>query len=168
MPQLVTPRLSVAASVRAAAREHGDDSQPVYSGSVACLADEELPDYVEGLLASTQEWVPRPDGHVPSTHLWWVQDNAFVGRVHIRHRLTPFLREVGGHLGYHVVPTHRRCGHATAMLAAALPIAAALGLDCLLLTCDADNVASRKVIEANGGLLQDRRGNMLRFWVPTA
>ncbi len=168
MPQLVVPRLSVAASVRAAAREHGDDPQPVYSGNVAGLADKELPDYVEGLLASTRENSPRPDAHVPSTHLWWVQDNTFLGRVHIRHQLTASLREVGGHLGYHVVPTHRRRGHATTMLATALPVAAALGLDCLLLTCDVDNVASRKVIEANGGLLQDRRGNKLRFWVPTA
>lgn len=53
------------------------------------------------------------------------------------------------------------------MLAAALPVAAALGIECLLLTCDADNVGSRKVINANGGLLQDQRGNKLRFWVPT-
>jgi predicted acetyltransferase len=54
------------------------------------------------------------------------------------------------------------------MLAAALPVAAALGLECVLLTCDQDNVASRRVIERNGGLLQDRRGSKLRFWVPTA
>lgn len=43
----------------------------------------------------------------------------------IRHWPTPFLRGVGGHLGYHVVPTHRRRGHATAMLSAAVPVAAA-------------------------------------------
>ena len=53
------------------------------------------------------------------------------------------------------------------MLAAALPVAAALGLECLLLTCDAGNIGSRRVIEANGGLLQDQRGDKLRFWVPT-
>ena len=104
---------------------------------------------------------------MPSTHLWWVEGDVFLGRVHVRHRLTPFLRETGGHLGYHVVPPARRRGHATAMLAAALPVAAALGLECLLLTCDADNTASRRVIEANGGLLQSQRGDTLRFWVPT-
>jgi predicted acetyltransferase len=35
-------------------------------------------------------------------------------------------------------------------------------------TCDVDNVASRKVIERNGGVLEDRRGDKLRFWVPTS
>ncbi len=96
-----------------------------------------------------------------------MEREQFLGRVHIRHRLTPFLRQVDGHPGYGVVPTDRRRGHATAMLAAALPVAAALGIECLLLTCDADNVGSRKVIDANGGLLQDQSGHKLRFWVPS-
>jgi len=37
-----------------------------------------------------------------------------------------------------------------------------------LVTRDHDNVASRRVIEANGGVFEDRRGDKLRFWVPTA
>jgi len=167
VPELVLPRVAVAPSVRAAAREYRDDPQPVYSGSVAVLDDTELTAYVEGLLADTREGAERPSGYVPSTHLWWVEGEEFLGRVQIRHRLTPHLLEVAGHLGYHVVPHHRRRGHAKAMLAAALPIAAALGIDCLLLTCDSDNVGSRKVIEANGGLFQDQRGDKLRYWVPT-
>ncbi len=167
MPQLVVPRLTVAPSVRAAACAHGDDPQPAYSTTVATLAEDELAGYVDSLLADTREGTPRPAGYVPSTHLWWVEREQFLGRVHIRHRLTPFLRQVDGDLWYHVVPTERHRGHATAMLAAALPVAAALGIECLLLTCDADNVGSRKVIDANGGLLQDQRGHKLRFWVPT-
>ncbi len=167
MPELVIPRLAAAASVRAAAREHGDDPQPAYSTGVATLRDDELSAYVDGLLADTREGTPRPEGYVPSTHLWWVEGTVFLGRIHIRHRLTPFLREAGGHVGYHVVPPHRRRGHATAMLAAALPVAEALGIDCLLLTCDADNGASRRVIENNGGLLHDQRDAKLRFWLPT-
>lgn len=167
VPDLVIPRLAAAASVRAVAREHGDDPQPAYSAGVADLRDDELPAYVDRLLADTREGTPRPEGFVPSTHLWWVDATAFLGRVHIRHRLTPFLRDAGGHLGYYVVPTHRRRGHATAMLAAALPVAAALGIDCLLLTCNADNGGSRRVIENNGGLLHDQRGAKLRFWLPT-
>jgi predicted acetyltransferase len=52
------------------------------------------------------------------------------------------------------------------MLAAALPVARSLGIDPALLTCDADNIASRKVIEANGGVLEDSRHGKLRYWVP--
>ena len=42
------------------------------------------------------------------------------------------------------------------MLAAVLVEARAKGIDQALLTCDVDNVASRKVIEANGGVLEDQ------------
>jgi predicted acetyltransferase len=54
------------------------------------------------------------------------------------------------------------------MLARALPVAAALGIDEVLITCDEDNTGSRKVIESNGGRFDDQRGIKLRFWVPTS
>jgi predicted acetyltransferase len=54
------------------------------------------------------------------------------------------------------------------MLSAALPVAARLGINMALVTCDVDNVASRRVIEANGGI-PDRPGDgKLRFWIPTS
>jgi predicted acetyltransferase len=53
------------------------------------------------------------------------------------------------------------------MLAAALPIAHQLGIDPALVTCDVTNIGSRKVIEANGGVLEDERGGKRRYWVPT-
>ena len=53
------------------------------------------------------------------------------------------------------------------MLRAALPIVHRLGISSALVTCDHDNIGSRKVIEACGGLLEDRRADKLRFWVPT-
>lgn len=168
MPELVIPRHCFAGSVRDAARESGSDEHPDYGTSVAALTDDELIAYVERLLGDTREHAPRPTGWVPSTHLWWVDGATYLGRVQIRHRLTPVLREVGGHLGYYVLPAHRRLGHATAMLAATVPVAAALGIECLLITCDVDNIGSRKVIEANGGLFAGRRADKLRFWVPTA
>jgi predicted acetyltransferase len=167
MPMLVVPRLSVAASVRAAAVEHGDDAMDLYRDKLAALADDELQDYVDALLADTRERTERPPGYVPSTHLWWVEGDRFLGRLHIRHRLTPFLIEEGGHIGYHVIPSARRQGHATAMLHAGLAVAATLGIDCALITCDEDNLGSRKAIEANGGLFHDRRAGKLRYWVPT-
>jgi predicted acetyltransferase len=53
------------------------------------------------------------------------------------------------------------------MLAAALPIARALGIDRVLVTCDADNVGSQRTIEKNGGAFEDQRANKLRYWIPT-
>jgi predicted acetyltransferase len=105
---------------------------------------------------------------VPSTTLWWVDGDEYLGRLAIRHRLTPRLTNLGGHIGYDVKPSARRQGHATAMLAAALPLARARGIDPALVTCDESNAGSRRVIEANGGVLEDKRGSELRFWVPTS
>ncbi len=105
---------------------------------------------------------------MPGTSLWWADGDEYLGRLTIRHRLTPSLLELGGHIGYDIRPSAGRRGHATAMLAAALPVARGMGLDPVLITCDEDNVGSRKVIEANGGVLEDARRGKLRFWVPTS
>jgi predicted acetyltransferase len=110
----------------------------------------------------------RPEGIVPATTLWWVDGDEYLGRLSIRHELTDPLREFGGHIGYVVRPSARRKGNATAMLAASLPVARDLGIDPALLTCDSDNVGSRRVIESNGGVFEDQRDDKLRFWVPTS
>lgn len=123
--------------------------------------------YVAELRLEELEETPRPEGWVPATTLWWVERDEYLGRLAIRHRLTPVLLEKGGHIGYDVRASARRRGHATAMLRAALPVAHALGIDPALLTCDVDNVASRRVIERNGGVLEDERAGKLRFWVRT-
>lgn len=119
--------------------------------------------YVEHLGAEALEDSPRPAGYVPVTTLWYVDGSTYLGRLAIRHRLTPALLETG----YDVRQSTRRRGHATAMLRAALPVARSLGIESALVTCDTDNVASRKVIEANGGVLEDERKGKLRFWVVT-
>ncbi len=49
----------------------------------------------------------------------------------------------------------------------ALPHAASLGVDPALLTCDVDNVASARVIEASGGVLDHVRGPTRHYWLPT-
>lgn len=123
--------------------------------------------FVESLHAQALEETARPAGFVPTTTLWWVDGADYLGRVAVRHRLNEFLLAVGGHIGYDVRPSRRREGHATAMLRATLPHARALGIDSALVTCDTDNTASIRVIEAAGGVFEDQRGIKLRFWVPT-
>jgi predicted acetyltransferase len=110
---------------------------------------------------------PRAEGFVCQTSWWWVDGEEYVGRISLRHELNERLRDFGGHIGYDVRRSRRRQGHATRMLAAVLLEARATGIEEALLTCDAANLASRGVIEANGGVLEDQRGSKLRYWVPT-
>jgi len=130
-------------------------------------AEEGFAGDVAELRAAALEETARPEGHVPSTTWWWVDGCEYLGRLAFRHRLTEHLREVGGHIGYDVRPSARRQGHATAMLAAALPRVRELGVALALITCDVDNIASRRVIESAGGRFEDQRGGKLRFWVAT-
>jgi predicted acetyltransferase len=131
------------------------------------MSDEAFGKFVAAVRADQLEETPRPPGFVPDTELWWVDGDEFLGRIGVRHRLTPTLLEAGGHIGYDVRPSARRRGHATRMLGEALAIARELGINPALITCDVDNVGSRTVIERNGGVLEDQRGRMLRFWVRT-
>ncbi|GAA3383163.1 GNAT family N-acetyltransferase [Cryptosporangium minutisporangium] len=178
MPQLSSPVERVHRSFLAAMAEFRDEGRgdvgddTMISKELREFADrwptrEGFAEYVGWLRAQALEDSPRPEGFVPSTTLWWIEDDDYLGRVAIRHRLTPHLFEVGGHIGYDVRPSARRRGHATAMLRAALSVAHGLGIASALVTCDASNVASRKVIEANRGTFDDQRGEKLRFWVPT-
>jgi len=179
VPELVRPDVRLHASFVAAMREFaaegrggsGDDTtlggdirerRKLWRGALGFAT------FVDGLIAQSEEDAPRPAGWVPSTTLWWVEGDEFLGRLAIRHRLTPHLLEVGGHIGYDVRPSARRRGHATAMLAAAVPVARTIGIDPALITCDTDNVGSRRVIENNGGVLEDERSGKLRYWVRTS
>jgi predicted acetyltransferase len=177
MPSLVEPTVAVRESFLAAMREFADEGRAGDDTMVGrdlvdwgdrWKTDEGFAAYVRAVVRDREEDAPRDPGWVPCTTLWWVDGIAYLGRIAIRHRLTPALREAGGHIGYDVRRSARRRGHATAMLAAALPVAASLGIDPALVTCDNINLGSRKVIEANGGVFQDQRGVKLRYWVPTS
>lgn len=179
MPLLLPPTVDVHQSFLEAMAEFqaegrgGVDDATMIGGEIRAHADrwaapDVFAEYVASLRADVLEETPRPAGFVPATTLWWVDGDAYLGRLAIRHRLTEWLLEEGGHIGYDVRPTARLRGHATAMLLAALPVARALGIDSALVTCDVDNVGSRRVIERNGGVFEDERSGKLRFWVPTA
>lgn len=164
---LVPPNPRHADSFRAAMAEETDWLE-MFGATPASLATEEgLHDYVRRLLAESLAETPRPAHWVPSTTFWWVDGEAFCGRLTIRHHLNERLLQVGGHIGYWIRPSARGRGHATRAFHAALPYAARLGIAEALVTCDTDNHASRRIIEGAGGRFEDQRGIKLRYWVPT-
>lgn len=121
--------------------------------------DDASADYASWLrrIADTARGVDLAPGRVPATFLLAEVSGQIVGRTSIRHTLNDVLLQIGGHIGYVVRPEYRRRGYATAILAQSLDIAVDLGIDRVLVTCDDDNVASARTIEANGGVLEDVR-----------
>ncbi|MBR3718443.1 MAG: GNAT family N-acetyltransferase, partial [Firmicutes bacterium] len=61
-----------------------------------------------------------PAGYVPATTLWLVEGDRFIGRVNIRHRLSPGLLRFGGHIGYTIRPSEQGKGYGKLQLAMAL------------------------------------------------
>ena len=97
--------------------------------------------------------VPRLPGYSR-----WMWDGEFCGSIGFRWQpgttaLPPYCL---GHVGFSVVPWKRRRGYATRALQLLLPQAGEEGLAYIDLTTNSDNIASRRVIEANGGKLVER------------
>jgi predicted acetyltransferase len=88
----------------------------------------------------------------------WMWDGEFCGSIGFRWQQgTSELPEYClGHIGYSVVPWKRNRGYATRALALLLPYAREEGLSYVELTTDEDNIASQRVIEANGGEVVER------------
>jgi len=120
--------------------EYYREGKANFSKYVQCLSDE-----AKGLNLR--------EGYVPCSHFWLVNpEKIIVGAIRVRHNIdNEFLSLEAGHIGYDIAPSHRGQGNGKLMLKLALTKATELGVFRALLTADEDNVASRKVIEANGG-----------------
>jgi predicted acetyltransferase len=131
---------------------------------------EDFPAYLRGL-SDGARGIGLSPGRAPYSTFWLASGRHLVGRSGLRHHLTPELEDEGGHVGYDIRPSERRKGYGTLILRLTLAEARKLGLNRALLTCDADNVASAKVIEKNGGRLQGqsvskRSGKLIsRYWI---
>ena len=88
------------------------------------------------------------EGYVSSTRLWLIEDEKFVGVFDIRHRLTESLKKEGGNVAYYIIPSAR--GRALAQKGLKLCCQYAfetLGLNEVLVTCKATNIASYKTMK---------------------
>jgi predicted acetyltransferase len=163
--QLVWPSSEHLASY-VAALEKGWSADNV-RGAVA--AREELAKIKADPLAFLQGLVDReakggpitlPDGSVVARipgFRRWMWDGEFCGSIAMRWQpgTTALPPHCLGHIGYAVVPWKQGRGYATLALRSLLPEARALGLAFVEVTTDPDNVASQRVIEANGGVLYE-------------
>ena len=153
MAELVKPSVAYQKSFVEAVREFQAEGRPVYMDLDGNGLEKDFKAYVADL--RRRETTPPQPGWVPDTILWLVEGDQFIGRISLRHGLTGDLHRFGGHIGYEIRPSQRRKGYGTTMLRLALPVTRELGIIRPLVTCDTTNIGSRKIIEANGGVLID-------------
>ena len=92
---------------------------------------------------------------VPFSLHWLSEGDLFIGEASIRHELNSHLLQEGGHVGYGIRPSHRGRGYGKRILALALFECRRLGIERALVTCLDSNIASARIIEANGGCLEN-------------
>jgi predicted acetyltransferase len=95
------------------------------------------------------------ENRVPADTYFLVResDERIIGMINIRHCLNENLRLIGGHIGYSVRPTERRKGYNKINLYLGLLRCQELGIDEVLMDCDADNLGSARTMQALGGRL---------------
>ena len=81
-------------------------------------------------------------GYVSHSVFWLVDDDKYIGSFNLRHSLTPYLKQIGGHIAYQIRPSEQQKGYAYAGLQLCLKEALKMGMSKVLLTCKNDNKAS--------------------------
>jgi len=105
--------------------------------------------------------VKLPDGsfvpRIPALHRW-MWDGEFAGLIGFRWLpgTTDLPATCPGHIGYTVVAWKRGRGYAKTALGLILPEARERGLPYIEIVTNVDNVASQRVVLANGGVLVER------------
>jgi predicted acetyltransferase len=114
-------------------------------------------------------WVARlAEDSTRCTYRWIIEGDQVLGGIALRHEFSDFV-QWAGHIGYGIRPSARGCGLATWALGRMVAEAQVLGMDRVLVVCEAGNGASAKTIERQGGILEDgcnsADSTVWRYWI---
>lgn len=167
---LVIPDITLADEIRAY-RQAFLDCGDSMDGTGSLRRRENPADWIaDNIQCSRRETAPR--NFVPATQFVYLRDDGkIVGMIQVRHELNAYLAKYAGHIGYSVRPDERRKGYASQMLHDALPYCREIGLDRVLITCNAMNEGSRRTIVKNGGVYDgtvhetNENVDIERYWI---
>jgi predicted acetyltransferase len=178
--RLVLPHMGLGAEYLELLRESVSAESGWNEGPLAEVVAHDLAAHLASLNEQHSD-IRLPSGQaikrMPFAYFWLVSGAAaaeehLIGRVSVRYELSDWLRRFGGHIGYAIRPAWRRQGYGRLGLQLAIDHMRTKGLDRVLLTCADTNVASARVIESCGGVLEDRipdptRPDLLnrRYWI---
>ncbi len=114
--------------------------------------------------------INQPQGYVPGSSYFTInQHDRIFGCVNIRHELSEYQKNFGGHIGFRIGPKERNRGlgykqHQLSLLKMEL-----WGMKRILAVCEKDNQSSAQVIKKNGGKLESGLIHdnevIQRFWI---
>ena len=123
-------------------------------------------------LTNSSKGINIAEGWVPCSSYWLVDNSEeVIGVIRIRHRVDSDFLEMIGHIGYEIKSTRRKEGNGSKLLELGLIEARKIGLEKVLITCDEDNIGSKRIIEKFNGkyiksIVDDESGkNKLQYEV---
>ena len=129
-----------------------------------------LDEYIQFCI-TTNDHTNLKSGHIPRSFFWFLDENEeAIGIVRMWHYLNKSLKERTGHISYYIRQDQRGKGYGRDALRLALIELGKVGERRALIIADLDNIASTKVILANGGILESvGRGadgkEFGRYWI---
>ncbi|WP_445357105.1 GNAT family N-acetyltransferase [Microbulbifer sp. ANSA002] len=93
-----------------------------------------------------------PEGFVPSSTLWLVDETKIVGVTNIRHYLNDRITHCGGHIGLGIRPKYRGKGYGKRLMELSIQWLQEMKAGTIHIHCHKDNPASANTIKACGGL----------------
>lgn len=170
MFNLVKPDISLREKFISMVNDYNDNNENIFNNDYF-NTDFDYEGYIKDL-DDLSNGVGLPEGYVPSTEWWLINSiNDILGTVRLRHKLGERNFQEGGHIGYDISPRYRKKGYGKIILELVLNKAKELGLEKVLITCDFDNIGSRRIIEHNGGKLEnsiiskETGKEVLRYWI---
>ncbi len=116
---------------------------------------ENFSDWLEAVIKGSSEDTVDEDRAPGTTFLAMDENGELVGTIFLRHRLDKFSERTRGHIAYNVKKSQRGKGYAVEMMELVKLEAKKLNLERCLITCNKDNIASKKTIEKSGGIFRD-------------
>ena len=142
-----------------------EKSQSAHDGGFWDIENFSYEDWLE-TSQNKEMGIGLPENRVPSIQFVSFDDvGRALGFLNLRLKLNEGLLNHAGHIGYSVRPSERGKGYAKESLRQGLQVAKEKNIKKALVTCSVENPASRAVIVANGGVFEDVRNGVERYWI---
>ena len=145
-----------------------EQTQSAHDGGFWDVEDFSYEEWLEGN-RNKEIGIGLPEDRVPSIQfVLFGESGRALGFLNLRLRLNEGLLNYAGHIGYSIRPSERGKSYAKETLRQGLQVAKEKNIKKALVTCSVNNPASRAVILANGGLIEDVRNGVERYWIEVA
>lgn len=146
--QLIKPQQKYLSDVYEAVAEYKSAPSEYEIHAVSKMIEAADDDFASYFINTENEsfGVDLKPGYVAHTVYWLVEDDKYIGTFDLRHSLTPYLENIGGHIAYQIRPSAQRKGYGYKGLKLCLEQAHDMGIGQALITCKESNIGSYGVM----------------------